>query len=392
MNILLVASRLPCPPFKGDQLRVYQHLQMLSARHTVVLLAFYEKNRDLASLDSLAGYCRALYPVKLSRLKSIFNTIKGVFLSPLPFQVLYYQSKAFDKILKKILAENRFNAIHAYLLRMAEHVKDLPGLKILDCIDSYTLNLSRHVDHEKGIKRLFLKEELKRVRRYEQGVGEYFSRLLVCSAIDKPYISKGRQVKVIPNPVLPEDLSGNDERKGRRGRQIIFSGNMDYFPNIHAVTWFVRECFPLILSGIPDAVFIIAGNNPVKQIRRLAVPGRIIVTGFVPSIREYLKGSRVAVAPMRSGSGMQTKILEAMACGLPVVATGIGCGSIKARQGKEIFIADDAGQFAGYVSDLLTDDELAGRTGGNAYNFVIKEHSFNGIACILDDVYRDTAG
>jgi sugar transferase (PEP-CTERM/EpsH1 system associated) len=389
MNILFIAPRFPCPPFKGDQLRVFQQLQMLSRRHTIVLLAFLEKKQDLAFTGSLEEYCQDVYYVKLNRVKSIFNIILNVFFSPLPFQVLYYKSRSFDKILKKILAEKTFDAVHVFLLRMAEYAKDLSGLKVLDCIDSYSLNIGRRINYEKGLKHLILEKELKRVKQYEQSIGKYFSRVLVCSGIDKAYLDNAKRVDVVPNPVQLNAYKDNRER--RRNKQIIFSGIMNYFPNIHAVTWFVKECLPLILQNVPEAVFVIAGANPTKQIKKLQVPGKIIVTGFVPSIRDYLNRSAVAVAPMQSGSGMQTKILEAMACGLPVVATGIGCGSIKAKHGEEILIANSAGEFARCVCDIMNDRALASKIGGNAYSFVAKEHSFTGIADMLNGIYDGIA-
>jgi sugar transferase (PEP-CTERM/EpsH1 system associated) len=386
MNILFVAPRLPCPPFKGDQLRVYQQMQMLCRKHNIVLLAFYEKKSDLNFVSSLEKYCKIIYYLKLSRIRSILNITVNIFLSSLPFQILYYRSNKFDKMLKNILVENKIDVVYAFLLRMAEHVKNIPVLTVLDCIDSMTLNLTGRLKHDSGINFFLINEELKRIKRYEQELGNSFSRLVVCSDIDKTYLN-AENINVIPNPVAFTEFFPDNSCE-KRQKQIVFSGMMDYFPNIQAVTWFVKECFPFILKKFPEAVFVIAGNNPAWRVKKLATPNKIIVTGFVPVMREYLNKSVIAIAPMQSGSGVQNKILEAMACGLPVITTGIGAGGIKAIHGREIFIADNAEQFISCVCEFLDDENLAKEIGMNAYNFVKTEHSFERVAYLLENVFN----
>ena len=117
---------------------------------------------------------------------------------------------------------------------------------------------------------------------------------------------------------------------------------MSYPPNIRAARWFADECFPLIQAEVPGATFVIAGAAPAREIRELQTRNGIVVTGFVPSMPVTLNAATVAVAPMRSGAGIQNKILEAMACGLPVVTTTIGLGGITATRGRELLVADRA--------------------------------------------------
>jgi glycosyltransferase involved in cell wall biosynthesis len=349
-------------------------------------LAFYEKKSDLNFIPALKKYCKIVYCVKLSRIRSVFNIAINIFLSPLPFQVLYYKSKKFDRLLRTILDGNKIDLVYTFLLRMAEHVKNISAVTILDCVDSMTLNLSRRIKYEKGITFLVLNEELNRIKRYEQELGNSFFHLLVCSDVDKAYLN-AKHINVIPNLVMFTEFFPDSGCK-KRPNQIIFSGTMDYFPNIQAVIWFVKECFPLVLKKNPEAIFIIAGNNPTRQVKKLAIPNKIIVTGFVSVMREYLNKSVVAVAPMRSGSGVQNKILEAMACSLPVITTKIGAGSIKAIHGRDFFITDNAEQFASYICKLLNNEDLAKEIGTNAYNVVRREHSFDKMADLLEDAFK----
>ena len=163
---------------------------------------------------------------------------------------------------------------------------------------------------------------------------------------------------------------------------------MSYEPNVKAVTWFVEQCLPRIRRELPHASLVIAGSNPARAVRALEEPGGVRVTGFVGSMPATLNEASVAIAPMRSGSGIQNKILEAMACGLPVVATSIGLGSIAARRGSEIVVADAEDDFADAVVTLLRSPDRAQEVGRRARAFVLANHSWERAAAIVDAIYR----
>jgi sugar transferase (PEP-CTERM/EpsH1 system associated) len=392
LKILFITPRFPYPPLTGDQVVSYHRLRILGKRHEITLLSFYEKDEELAGIEQLSPFCHAIHTVRLPKWRSLLNVaLMGPF-SGLPLQVLYYHSAAFQKRLTALLDENRFDLIHAYMLRVAPYLSAVSTPKILELIDSMQFNLERRVTMEGIPNRWLFTEELRRVTPYERKIGELFDQLIVVSEKDKALIPSNN-VRAIPLGVdtdifVPREPQDKLEQKPI----IVFSGNMGYAPNIHAVTWFVEKCLPLIQKAIPDAALIIAGSNPSKEVRDLGQKRGVTVTGFVESMSEILNKARVAVAPMQSGSGMQFKILEAMACGLPVVATTLGLGDIKARPGHDIYIADTAGEFAEMVLNLLNTPETAERISRQARNFVLHNHSWEHMATQVEAIYHKILG
>jgi len=384
MRLLYITPRFPFPLLRGDQVVPFHRLRILSRRHEVTLLSLYEKKSELEGLDSLRPFCKVIHTVRLPRWRSAVNVaIKGPY-SSLPLQALYYQSNPFKKYIDELLAENSFDLIHAYMLRVAPYLSHVTVPKILELIDSMQLNLERRLAMEGIPKRMLLREELRRIVNYERRIGEYFDHLIVVSEQDRLLIPD-QKVSVIPLGV--DTGLFKPDRKESKEHKIIFSGNMGYLPNINAVKWFVGECFPVIRKEVPSVSLIIAGANPSKGVCELARQDGITVTGFFQSMPETLAQASIAIAPMQSGSGMQFKILEAMACGLPVVTTTLGLGDIKAKAEEEIMIADTAEKFAKTVVELLRSPESAGRLGRNARNFVMHHHNWEVAATKVEEIY-----
>ncbi|MCL5671203.1 MAG: glycosyltransferase family 4 protein [Acidobacteria bacterium] len=386
MKILFVTSRFPYPPMKGDQVVLCHRLQDLSRKHDITLLSLYEKNSQLADLQHLRPWCRAIHLVKLPKWRSYVNVaFKGPF-SRSPLQILYYRCRAFQDKIDHLLATDRFDLIHAFLLRVAPYIRPAPIPKVIDLNDSMSLNLKRRLKMEGPFKRFLLREELRRITVIENGLSSSLEQVIVVSESDRASIP-GANVDVVPIGVNA-DYFAPCGQLGSREPMIIFSGNMSYAPNIHAVRWFAANCFPLIRDGQSAARFVIAGNNPPLEVRRLEKQDGIQVLGFVDSMPAVLNRARLGVAPMQSGSGMQIKILEAMSCGLPVVTTTIGLGSIKCRPGLEVFVADTAENFAKRTLALLRDSAASRVMGAAGRRFVLENHSWESASRQVDDIYR----
>lgn len=384
MKILFITPRFPYPPLKGDQAVPYHRLRILNRRHEITLLSLYDKEDEIAGLDNLKPFCKAIHTVRLPQWRSVMNVaLKGPFTS-LPLQALYYWFNAFKKRIDELLAENSFDLIHAYMLRVAPYLSDVSAPKVLELIDSMQLNLERRVAMERIPKRWLFQEELRRIVHYERNIGDYFDQMIVVSEKDRALIPN-KKVRVIPNGVDTELFK--PQSKESKEPAIVFSGNMGYFPNESAVIWFVEKCFRRIKKEIPDAKLVIAGNNPSSKIKKLGDNLSIFVTGFVESMVDELNKAQVAIAPMQSGSGMQFKILEAMSCNLPVVTTTLGLGDIKARPGEEICVADTAEDFAETVVTLIKSPEMADRIGRKAREFVMHNHSWENAASQVEEIY-----
>lgn len=384
MNILFVTARFPFPPLKGDQVIPYYRLKHLGKRHNITLITFYQHDKELEYLKELAPFCVEIITVKFDRLVSMLNILIGVF-SRLPFQVLYFRSSRFKKRMRELLLERDFDVVHTYMLRMTEYTKDLNGPKVLDLIDLMQLNLRRRISIEKFIGKIFYREELKRITRYENQMMTKYNVSILVSDNDKNCIWSDKIASI------PLGVDTNIFKRYSNlpdNKTIIFSGNMGYPPNESAVIWFVEKCFWMIKKQISDAKLVIAGNNPSSKVKKLGDNLSIFVSGFVKSMADELNKAQVAIAPMQSGYGMHIKILEAMACALPVITTTLGLGSIKATHKKDVIVADDASDFIHGCIKLLSDYDLAKKVGDNARCFVLKNYGWEMHVNKIEEVYE----
>lgn len=384
MNILFITPRLPYPPLKGDQCIPYYRLKLLSRKHNITLLTLYQHSKELEYLKKLKPFCKEITTIKLNRLYSFFNMLIGSIFSKLPFQVLYFRSRAFKKSTQSLVKNRRFDIVHTYMLRMAEYTKDINEPKVLDLIDLMQLNLKKRVSIEKFVRKIFFREELKRITRYENQMITKYDVSVLLSDNDKSYVESDK-IAVVSLGVDTHIFKRYSELPDNK--TIIFSGNMGYFPNEIAVIWFIEECFERIKQEIPQAKLVIAGNNPNSKIKKMGDNLSIFVTGFVESMVSELNKAQIAITPMQSGYGMHIKILEAMACALPVITTTSGLGAIKATHEKNVIIADDAFGFTRSCIRLLSNYELAKKVGDNARDLVSKNYSWEMHVNKMEKIY-----
>lgn len=383
MKLLYLTPRPPYPPLKGDQLVAYQRLRHLSRRHEISLVSLIAGPEERTAGAELAPLCESVELVELRAWRSVLNVAAGAPTSRLPLQVLYYRSAAFRRAIERTLAGRRFDLVHAFFHRTAPYAAGLPLPSVLDVMDSMVLRMERNLEVERGPMRLVYREELRRMRPYERALAGSFDELIVVSDQDADYLEGS--VTVVQNGVDHELFAPRPEL--RTPGTIVFSGVMRYRPNVHAATWFAERCLPRVRRAVPEATLTIAGVRPAREVRALGrLPG-VRVTGWTESMAAELNRASVAVAPMRSGAGIQNKILEAMACGLPVVTTSIGLGGPRARPGEELVVADDEESFAEAVAGLLRSPERARELGRRGREFVLAEHDWERAADRVDEVY-----
>ena len=383
MRILFLCLRCPYPPQRGDRIRSYNFIKQLSKRHGITLVFFAESESDIEAVKHLQPFCERVEWVKFSPSFASINTAIHC-LSRIPLQVHYWYSPQMQRKINQLLAEENFQLIHAQLFRMGQYVIKTEGIaKVLDLCDSLALNLSRRAELDCTPKRFLVKLEEKRVRRYEVEIMKAFDSGTVVAHFDRDYLlnqDNSLNLSVVPMGV---DLKyfqplkvNNDSNRGDvtkkqnmtltvqedfaddRSKNLLFTGTMNYFPNSDAVIYFCNNVFPLIQKRYPDATFYIVGNYPTEQIRRLSDQKGVVVTGYVPDIRPYFEKASVFVAPLRAGSGIQTKNLEAMAMGIPVVTTSIGAMGLEAETDTELLIADTPETFAERVIHLIENPDI----------------------------------
>lgn len=355
MKILIVTTRVPYPPFKGDKLKIYNIVKHLTKKNSVKVLCLTRSRSELKYLDGIRSLGAEIEAVRHSILRSLF--IAGLnFFSKEPIQVSLFKSKRLARRLAEIVDEDSFDVVYFHFIRSAQYVKSVPwnkAVRILDFTDAVSLYLSRFVETEKNLfVRLMVHNEKNRIARYEW-IAEKFNACFICSTIDRDYLLK-KGIKTSFH-ILPNGVDTNTFKTSNNTfdeNRIIFTGNMPYFPNEDAAAYFAKTVFPKVLEAVPSAKLYLVGGNPTRRVRRLASEN-IVVTGFVENIAAEYQKSAVAIAPMRFGAGTLNKVIEPIVLGIPVVATSIAVRGLPGAAQKIIQVADGADKFAATVINVL---------------------------------------
>jgi sugar transferase (PEP-CTERM/EpsH1 system associated) len=386
LRILFITARFPYPVLKGDQVRAYHQLRALGKRHRISLLSFAGKRVDPRDLAQVERLCEDVTLVPLSRLQMASALLRNA-ASPLPWQTLVYQTEAMNAAVREHLKRG-YDVVHVQLARMAEHVVHSDTPCVIDLIDALSLNMQRRARQERGALRRLVEHEAGRMQSYERRLCDLAARTCVVSPIDRHAIGPFERLHVNQNGVDIDHFAFSSAE--RRPDSLVFTGNMGYFPNVNAVTWFVRSVLPLIRAEIPTVTLEIVGANPTRDVRALGNDdGAITVTGFVDDVRVHLARASAGIVPMRAGSGMQNKVIEAMASGTPLVATPFALGGIAACDERDVLVAHDAVQFAMQTVRMLRSAELRDRIARSARSLVERSHGWETSVAALEELYHE---
>ncbi len=335
MRILFLAHRLPYPPNKGEKIRAFWELRALAKRHVVDLFCFVDDDRDKAHIRDLRRYCNSQYVEPLSRLAGRARALSG-FARGRSFTPAYFCSPTMANRIAEAMRSRSYDMIFAFSAAMAQYAQPWPDLpKILDLVDVDSDKWDQYARHSSRPASWLWRIEGRRLGQYESALVQSFNNTLVCTHAEAQLLRskapEGR-ISVLENCLdmdyyRPETVSVPVEIRALQP-YLIFTGSMDYLPNIDAVQFFCRELLPSIRARVPDVRFVIAGRNPSPQVVRLASDTAVHVTGTVADIRPYLKAAAASVVPMRIARGVQTKILEALAMGVPVVASSAAAAAL----------------------------------------------------------------
>jgi glycosyltransferase involved in cell wall biosynthesis len=358
----------------ADAMTVDRLLRFLRDRgHEVDLACFAQGPAEARTLrEGLGDVCRRLEVVDLPRWRSYARTALTL-PGGSPMQVQYYASGAMRSLVERLVASEGYDLVYTHLIRMAEYSRRLPLPKVMGMQISQALNLGRMQEHAKDpARKIFYAIETAKVRNYEARAAADFDRVFLCGPSD---IEALERTAPVPNAVVcPHGPDVPTEERVREARReagtIVMTGVMSTYTNVDAASWFANEVFPRIEAEIPDARFTIVGRNPQRAVRDLARPPHIEVTGEVPDVYDWLCKSEVAVAPTRIAAGMQNKIVQAMACELPVVATTAANEGIGAVPEEQILVRDAPEAMAKAVVALLRDAALRERIGRAARRYV----------------------
>jgi polysaccharide biosynthesis protein PslH len=386
VRILFVAPYVP----SLIRVRPFNLIRELAKRHEISLLASGSIN-DSHDAAALLTACKTVEVVPL-RLAAMARSCLEAALQGFPLQSAICISPALRHRLARLLSTGDFDVIHIEHLRAARLIELVPSTMpaVFDSVDCISLLLERtlngsHSRWQRGVAAL----ELRRTRRLESMLVQRFDRVSVTSPDDAQAMgdsSREPAVAVIPNGV---DLAYYQPRDVARDRAtLVLSGKMSYHANVTAALFFVKEIFPLVRQSRPGVHLAIVGSNPPSAIRALGRDPAITVTGHVEDMREPLSRASIAVCPVTVKVGIQNKILEAMAMGLPVVSTRQGIEGLNVRPGRDLLVGENPAEFAVLVCRLLDNDLAREELGVAGRRFVEANHRWDAASTQMEDLYR----
>ena len=394
MRILFITSLFfSCPPKDGSSIRTFNLIKQLSKNNDIVLICIKEKSKPKDDLPELKKYCSQIIILDFERPKKIMNYLLNMF-SLKPFFVWVKYDKRIQQVMDNMVKENQFDLIHIDGLAGAQFAlayDDMP--KIIDARDAIWLSHNRQMRNNKNVLlKTYSRLKLFRLKKYELKIYSQFDRVVFISKVDEQTIFSLSSGKLDNLATIPfgVDISKIEPNKyDSKPLSLVFTGNMPYGPNKDAMLYFCRDIFPEIKREIPNVKLYIVGRDPGPEVQNLSREGDIIVTGEVEDMKAWLEKSTLFVCPLRYGSGMKIKVLEAMAMAKPIVSTSIGVDGIRVRNGEDVFIADDAASFALRTVELLRDEKLRNRFGENSRKLVKEEYTWEIASSKFNNLYSE---
>jgi polysaccharide biosynthesis protein PslH len=372
-KIFIILSRIPYPLEKGDKLRAFYQIRELAKQHDLVICAISDTSPHPRAQEVLENFTDDVYFFRI-RKPDIWWKLALALFSATPFQVAYFYRNRIHRKINRLIALHQPDHIFCQLIRTAAYALNLDIDKTIDYQDVFSAGLQRRIKISPWYLKPLLKAEYKRVLRYEAMVFDQFDKKTIISIPDREKIHhpNKNEIVVIPNGV---DTDFFRPEKKEKAFDIVFTGNMAYPPNVNGAEFLVKQIMPIVWAEKPDTRLVIAGASPAARVRELS-SGKVTITGWVEDIREYYTSSRIFVAPMQIGTGLQNKVLEAMAMQLPCISSPLANKALMASEGNEILIGRNAADYAQHILSLLSDSGLRKELGQNGYKFVIQRFNW----------------
>ncbi len=376
MNVVFLCQRVPWPPDRGDRITTWHLLQHLLARGARVRVGcFREEARDDAGIAFLRERCVEVVAPLLNRRVRKITSLRGL-LTGEALTLPFFRDAGLQRAVTRWCATGEIDLVHVYSSSMAQYALHPPArAKVMQFaeLDSDKWRQFAAVAGPPG--RWIYGREATRLLNFEDRVARAFDSSLVVSDVEKELFERripGVVPEVLPNGVDTEHFTSRGDGN-RDPHTVVFTGVMDYEPNIDGVTWFVAECWPELRLRFPDARLLIVGSKPTPAVVALGDRPGVTVTGRVPQTPPFFDRAAVAIAPLRLARGVQNKVLEAMSMGLPVVSSPQAAQGLGDVPDGTLQIADGAAATTGAIAELFADPARA-RTIGRAAAAWIREH------------------
>ncbi len=386
MKIFVILSRVPYPLEKGDKLRAYHQLKELSERHEVVLCCLTDTTVHPLAREVLKDICAQIYIFHLQRWRIYLNLFFCIF-SRKPFQVMYFYQRKVHRSITSLIDSNKPDHIYCQLIRTAEYAKNEHSYrKTLDYQDAFSKGMERRLLKSRWPWKALFTAERKRLIAYENIIFEYFEGKTIISEEDRSHIyhPERKKIRVVTNGIDTQFFQ--PLHKHPKECDVLFTGNMSYPPNVEAAEFIVLEVLPLLRLSKPDCNVTLAGSSPHLRVKALGQLAGVHVTGWVEDLRPVYASAKCFLAPMQTGTGLQNKLLEAMAMELPCVTSPLANKPLGAEEGITIRVANSPWEYATAILEILESQALQASMGQHSRTFVKRHFSWKASVDELESV------
>ena len=393
----MLTQVLPYPPDSGPKIKTYNVIKYLTQHHRVTLVSFVRGDQS-GHVRHLERYCQEVHSVPMDRGAMRDVWYMGLsFLTGQPFMMARDDRKAMRDLVDCLSSEQHFDVAHADQLNMGQYAERVPGaFKVLDAHNALWLLYKRlWKTMPAGPRKWLLSRDWRLLKSYEGRLVRQFDAVLAVSREDGTVLQEaaGQPVDIVVIPIAIDTDGVTVIERESNPSHILHIGTMYWPPNIDAVKWFVHQVYPLIRRQRPDVQFDVVGARPPAELLALNDAGLgINVAGYVEDPIPYQRQAAVMIVPLLAGGGMRVKILNALAEGIPIVSTTLGCEGIEVTPGRDILVGDTLEAFATQVLRVLDDPDLGRRLAASGRKLVEEMYDYRRACRPLDDVYARVSG
>lgn len=387
MKIFVLLSRVPYPLDKGDKLRAYRQLAELHKHHEITLCCLADRTPSEEDIHAAKAVCSELRVFQLSKWRIALNLALSFF-SRKPLQVMYFYQRPVHRKIRALIAASAPDHIYCQLIRTAEYVKNEHNyIKTIDYQDAFSKGMDRRAERARWPLREIFASERRRLIAYENIIFEYFEAKTIISEEDRRYIyhPERKDIAVVTNGIDTEFFRKDDSLPKY---DLVFTGNMGYAPNVETAEYMVHRVMPLLREKIPGVTLLLAGASPARRVKALASEKGVSVSGRLDDIRTAYRSAKVFFAPMQIGTGLQNKLLEAMACELPCVTSSLANKALKATPDVSVAIADDPPACTEKLTELLENQQMCSDMGRSGREYVAARFSWQASVAKLEELMR----
>jgi sugar transferase (PEP-CTERM/EpsH1 system associated) len=387
-DVLFLAHRVPYPPDRGDKIRAFNILSYLARKNRVHLVAFADSPADLKQQGGLAKLTGNRQIVWRSKPRAVAGI--EALMSRKPLSLTAFDNAEVRQAVDGILTRHSIDTIYVFSSQMAQYLPAPARQKVvMDFVDMDSAKFAAYGRESRGFAGWMMRREARLLAEYEKQVAKVADASLFVSEAEATLFrdrTGADRVHAVENGIdtATFDPAAHFKRLDGMGQLIVFTGQMDYRPNIEGVTWFVESVLPQIRLRHPDVRFAIVGREPNKAVQALTAHPGVIVTGEVPDVRPWLSAASVVVAPLKLARGVQNKVLEAMAMARPVAASCAAATGID--HGGTIDVGETSAELYEAIDHLLADPARAAALGAAARQRVIDHYSWDAKLSVLDGI------